>query len=76
MSDRIETAFEVKIYNRQLREQLRKNREHQLYDESWADLTSRVIRARSAAEARQRAQREYPPEQGFVISSVAAVTLQ
>ncbi len=76
MSDRINLAFEVKLYNRQVREQLRKNRGHEACDDSWADLTSRVVRARSAAEARQRAQVEYPPEQGFVISSVAAVTLQ
>lgn len=62
------TAFEVKLYHR---------RESQTdAAERWADLTSRVIHARDAAEARRLAQQDYPPEKGYVVSSVAEVTLQ
>lgn len=62
------TAFEVKLYHR---------RESQAdAAERWAGLTSRVVHANDAAEARRMALRDYPPEQGFVVSSVAAVTLQ
>lgn len=70
------SAFEVKIYNRNARERARQHSAEGDQDYHCADLTSRVIRARDAAEARQLAQRSWPPEQGFVISSVSPVTLQ
>lgn len=70
------TAFEVKIYNREVRELAKQNKQHDALDGHWADLNSRVIRARDADEARRLAQSSWPPEQGFVISSVSEVTLQ
>lgn len=70
------TAFEVKIYNREVRELAKQNKQHDALDGRWADLNSRVIRARDADEARRLAQSSWPPEQGFVISSVSEVTLQ
>lgn len=63
------TAFEVKLY-------LRRDSRANAAAGRWAGLTSRVVHARDAAEARRMALRDYPPEQGFVVSSVAAVTLQ
>ncbi len=70
------SAFEVKMYNRNAREQARLGATNDRGAHRCADLTSRVIHARDEVEARQLAQRSWPPEEGFVISSVSQVTLQ
>lgn len=61
-------AYEVKVYHR-------RDAGHDAAAR-WAGLNSHVVRARNADEARRMALQHYPPEQGYVISSVAEVTLQ
>lgn len=65
-------AFEVQLYNQEVRALVKQNMQHRDFDERWADLNRRVVQAHDADEARQIAARRYPPEAGFVIESVVA----
>lgn len=65
--------FEVRIYNKVVRELLKANKEHDIFDARWADENCQIVEAEDAAEARILASRRYPPEKGFVISAVAMI---
>lgn len=67
------SPFEVRLYNKEVRALIKQNRQHEHFDERWADLNAQVVQAQDAAEARRLAARRYPPDQGFVIFSVTAV---
>ncbi len=67
-------AYEVVIYNRQVRALLKENESHPDYDDRWADLMRQTVEAADAEEAEAMAARRYPPEAGFVIASVKAVS--
>lgn len=66
-------AFEVIIYNREVRANLKDNIEHNAYDERWANPTRQEVQASDADEARRLAASHYPEEKGFVIASVTAI---
>ena len=66
-------AYEVFIYNRQVRALLKENASHRDFDDRWADQMCQVVEATDAEEAKARAAHYYPPEAGFVIAAVKAV---
>ncbi len=68
----VETTFEVKLYHRRTEIAQDGSRPQRRCNE----LNSRILRARDLEEARLLAKASFPADQGFVISSVAAVTLQ
>ncbi len=64
-------AFEVRIYNQEVRELVKDNRHHDIYDDHWADCQRHGIFAGSFDEARAIAEGRFPSEDGFVIEDVA-----
>lgn len=67
-------AFEVTLYNREVRDLVKENGQHSTLSDRWADDLKDVVEARDANEARAIAARRYPPERGFVISAVASIS--
>lgn len=65
--------FEVELYNKEVRALVKQNRHHQQFSDEWADAHRQVVEAATADEARSQVADRYPEDQGFVISSVAAV---
>lgn len=63
-------AFEVKLHNQDVRALLKANEHHRLFADLWADDRITVVEARDADEARAIAAKRYPPDDGFVISTV------
>ena len=63
-------VYLVTVYNKDVRALVKENRSHSFYDDHWADSHTHDIDASSADEARVKAARRYPPEDGFVIESI------
>lgn len=66
-------AFEIRLHNRDVRALVKANEHHRLFADLWADDRMTVVEARDADEARSIAIRRYPPDNGFVISTVHPV---
>lgn len=62
--------FEVHVYNKDVRDLLKENQHHRRFHDRWGDLQRHVVEARDVGEARTFACSLYPPDDGFVISSV------
>ena len=63
-------AFQVVIYNKEVRALLKDNKSHWLYNELWADGKVQDVEARDEREARRLLAKRYPPENGFVVASM------
>jgi hypothetical protein len=63
-------VFEVSIYNKEVRSQVRENQSHLYFDDQWADVRVRDVVARDEAEARRLIAEHFPPDDGFVITAV------
>lgn len=63
-------AFQVVIYNKEVRALLKDNKSHLLYNELWADGTVHDVEAKDEQEARLLLAKRYPPEDGFVVESM------
>ena len=66
-------AYEVSIYNRDVRAAVKGNQSHILFGDHWADLQFQDVQAQSETEARKLFSRRYPPNQGFVIEELTAL---
>ena len=60
-------AFEVTVYNKDVRALVKDNRSHWYYDDHWADVHMQDIVALDETEARAEVIRRFPPEDGFVV---------
>ena len=67
-------AYEVSIYNRDVRAAVKGNQSHILFGDQWADLQFQDVHAQSETEARKLISRRYPPDQGFVIEELTALS--
>ena len=65
-------AFEVAIYNKEVRAMVKENLSHSYFDDYWADVQVRDVVARDEAEARVLIAQRFPPEDGFVIQDLYA----
>ena len=63
-------AYEVRIYNREVRAAVKVNESHFLFGDHWADLQFQDVYAQSETEARKLISMRYPPEQGFVVEEL------
>ena len=63
-------AFEVVLYNKDVRALVKDNKAHCFFDDHWADETRRNVVARDEFEARRLIAERYPPEAGFVVQSL------
>ena len=66
-------AYEVSIYNRDVRAAVKGNQSHILFGDHWADIQFQDVQAQSETEARKLISRRYPPNQGFVIEELTAL---
>ncbi len=66
-------AYEVSIYNRDVRAAVKGNQSHILFGDHWADIQFQDVQAQSETEARKLMSRRYPPDQGFVIEELTAL---
>ena len=67
-------AFEVRLYNREVRAAVKDNESHFLFGDQWADCQVQDVAARSENEARALISRRYPPEQGFVVQELTILS--
>lgn len=65
-----QSAFEVRIYNQVVRELVKDNRHHEIFDDQWADGRCHGVFACSADEARNIVEQRYPADEGFVVEAV------
>jgi hypothetical protein len=63
-------AFEVTLYNKDVRALVKDNKAHRFFEDRWADETLQNVVARDEAEARRLIAERYPPEAGFVVQSL------
>lgn len=63
-------VYLVTVYNKAVRSLLKENRSHALFSDLWAEAHTQDVDAASEAEARRKAKRRYPPEDGFVIEDI------
>ena len=66
-------AYEVSIYNRDVRAAVKGNQSHILFGDHWADIQFQDVQAQSETEARKLMSRRNPPEQGLVIEELTAL---
>ena len=71
-ADRI---FEVCIYNKEVRSLVKDNQSHAFFDDHWADEKIRDLLSDNADVARHLASTRFPPDEGFVITSVKPIVL-
>ncbi|MCG8653201.1 MAG: hypothetical protein MI861_25395 [Pirellulales bacterium] len=62
----------VKLYNKVVRALVKENQSHSFFDDHWADIHTQDVVATSEDEARTKIAKRFPPEDGFVIETVAA----
>lgn len=65
--------FKVCVYNAQVREMVKSNQSHSLYDEEWAEVHCQQVSAGDEAEARALAEDRFPAEDGFVVTEISAL---
>lgn len=68
-------AFQVVIYNKDVRAMVKDNQPHFYYGDHWADGIVQAIVARDEGEARRLLAERYPPEAGFVVQSMRRRTV-
>ena len=66
-------AYEVSIYNRDVRAAVKDNKSHILFGDHWADIQFQDVQAQSETEARKLISQRYPPDQGFVIEELTTL---
>lgn len=64
-------AFEVGIYNQEVRECTRVSDHHEHLDDSWEDIHYIEIIAEDEEQARSKAQSKYPSNLGYVIEQIS-----
>ncbi|MCW9033174.1 MAG: hypothetical protein OQK35_04790 [Alphaproteobacteria bacterium] len=64
------TAFQVGVYNRDVRALVKENKSHEGIRDEWADVHLQDVLAHDEQEAKDIILRRYPEAQGFVVESV------
>lgn len=67
--------FEVGIYNREVRNLVKENKSHALYDDVWADVHRHDVEARDEDHARSCIEERFPSEDGFVVTDITEQTV-
>ncbi len=67
-------AYEVVVYNRDVRALVKDNQSHDVFGDHWADTQIHDVMAESEDQALLLILHRYPPEQGFVIQKVSVLT--
>ena len=67
-------AYEVVLYNRDVRALVKDNQSHEVLGDHWADTQIHDVMAESEDQALRLISHRYPPEQGFVVQRVSVLT--
>ncbi|HUA53305.1 MAG TPA: hypothetical protein VMB81_14130 [Candidatus Sulfotelmatobacter sp.] len=68
-----ELKFEVAVFNQDVVDQMAKGLRHKYLKDDWAENQYFEISAESAEAARRKIEARYPPENGYVVSSVEPI---
>ncbi|NQU61967.1 MAG: hypothetical protein HQ512_12620 [Rhodospirillales bacterium] len=68
-------AFEVSVYNKDVRSLVKENQSHLFFDDHWADIHVHDVVARDESHARQLMAERYPPDDGFVIEAISVAMI-
>ena len=66
-------AFEVGLYNRDVRAAVKGNKSHLFFGDHWANLQFQDVLAQNEEEARALISQRYPEEQGFVVQQLTVL---
>jgi len=66
--------FEVAIFNQEVRDCVKMQDKHEGFEDEWADTHYIQISAENEESARDKINRQYPPDRGFVINDITPVT--
>ena len=69
-TDHRQTVFEVELHNQAVRECVKENRSHDIFDDRWADVQTREVAACDEMKALAMIENSYPSEDGFVVDHV------
>ncbi len=64
-------AFEVTLYNKDVRAAVKENQSHAIYGDHWADAQIQDVMAIDEAEALNLIDMRYPKDEGFVVEKLA-----
>ncbi len=68
-----EQKYEVAVFNQQVIDQMAQGLRHKYLKDAWAENQYFEITADSPEAARRKIEARYPPENGYVISSIELV---
>jgi hypothetical protein len=68
-----EQKFEVAVYNQEVVEAMAKGLRHRHLKDDWAENQYFQITAESPDAARRKIEARYPPDNGYVISSIEPI---
>lgn len=63
-------AFEVSIFNRDVRACLKDNEDHPVYSERWCDPQKTILLARDEVDLASKVRAHFPVEAGFVVENI------
>lgn len=66
-------AFEITLYNAEVRAALKDNRDHPVFNERWAECQHIVVQADNEIALAAKLKQLYPAEGGFVIEDIRAL---
>ena len=64
-------AFEVTLYNKDVRAAVKDNESHVIYGDHWADAQIQDVMASDEVEALNLIDMRYPREEGFVVQNLS-----
>ena len=64
-------AFEVTLYNKDVRAAVKENQSHVIYGDHWADAQIQDVAASDEVEALNLIDMRYPKNEGFVVQKLA-----
>ncbi|NIZ03383.1 hypothetical protein [Thalassospira lucentensis] len=65
-----QTVFEVELHNQDVRECVKENRSHDIFDDRWADVQTHEVAASDEGKALAMIENTYPSCDGFVVDQV------
>jgi len=65
--------YEITLYNQDVRDHIRDDKQHPQFDHGWADQRFMQIEADTPEEAQKIINRRYPERKGFVIVNIIEI---
>ncbi|OSQ37164.1 hypothetical protein TMES_15155 [Thalassospira mesophila] len=69
-TDHRKRVYQVGLHNQIVRECVKENRSHAMYDDRWADVQTHEVAAQTKTKALALIEKNYPSCDGFVVDHV------